>query len=378
MSGHDGFRSLGELLAGGDPRRGEAAFLQGLNTGSTIKARNATTTNALAQARLRVDEAKDKAVLRGLGTDVTPTDIQLGLGGQNVGQFAASRAQRQIAGFRTTIADPTTARDVRQFAGQAIEGKAVNPLQFGPGGEILTDIFSADPLGEAFVTPTGLAQIEFDEARARKADADAALAVKKRTNPELFKSSSTVNIGLPEGVGLGDAVAADVGESTIPTDIQPAEATGVAGFGKAAANTAFDIVNADLPFPDTDTATNALVDLVTRTQITGQQAIPGRPSNFLMQQLATFGVTPNDPFRGDQKSLNRLSQTTSFLGGEADRIQRLLNFRNGADMTKSSLEANQSALRAIIALKQDYDVVISRFDTPEDVVDGTSFTVSEQ
>ena len=376
MSEH-GFFSLGQIIAGGDPRPGEKAFLEGLDTGSRIRSRNASTESAIQNARLRRNKAQAQEELKSLSEElgVDPSMITSALAGIDPRQFTGAQKDVQDIGFRETISDIDIPFEQRQASAQAVSGKPIDPFQFGPGGELFTDIFTP----ELQVSPTGESQIAFDQARVEKAKADAALATKKRTNPELFKSSTTFNLGLPPGKGLGDAILEDIGGSTIPADIKPETATGITGFGAALANTAFDIGNFDLPFPDADKAANALTDLLTRTQITGQQAIPGRPSNFLMQQLATFGVAPNNPFKGDQRSLNRMTQTSRFLGGEADRIRRALNF-SAQRMSKRDLADNESALRAITALKQDYDVVISRFNIDERTTRtaaGGSFTVEE-
>ncbi len=370
----NGFFSLGQIIAGGDPRPGEKAFLEGLDTGSRIRSRNASTESALQNARLRRNKAEAQEELKSLSEElgVDPSMITSAIAGIDPRQFTGAQADQQTSGFRETIADVGLPFEQRQAAAQAVEGKVVDPFQFGPGGELFSDVFNP----EVQTSVTGEAQISLDQARTDKAKADAALATKKRTNPELFKSSTTFNIGA-DGKGLGDTILQDIGASTIPADIKPETATGITGFGAALANTAFDVANVDLPFPDTDKAANAMTDLMTRTQITGQQSIPGRPSNYLMLQLATFGVSPNNPFKGDQKSVNRMTQTSRFLGGEIDRLRRILN---GGRLTKTNLGKAEDALRAIAALKKDYDVVISRFNIDERATRtqaGGSFTVEE-
>ena len=376
MSEH-GFFSLGQIIAGGDPRPGEKAFLEGLDTGSRIRSRNAATESAIQNARLRRNKAQAQDELKSLSEElgVDPAMITSAIAGIDPRQFTGAQKDVQDIGFRETISDIDIPFEQRQASAQAVSGKPIDPFQFGPGGELFTDIFTP----ELQVSPTGESQIAFDQARVEKAKADAALATKKRTNPELFKSSTTFNLGLPPGKGLGDAILEDIGGSTIPADIKPETATGITGFGAALANTAFDIGNFDLPFPDADKAANALDDLMVRTQITGAQAIPGRESNFLMMQLAKFGVAPNNPFRGDQRSLSRMVQTSRFLGGETDRIRRALNF-SAQRMTKSNLNDNEASLRSLLSLKQDYDVTISRFNIDERTTRtaaGGSFSVEQ-
>jgi len=378
MSEH-GFFSLGQIIAGGDPRPGEEAFLEGLDTGSKIRSRNASTESAIQNARLRRNKAQAQDELKSLSEElgVDPSMITSALAGIDPRQFTGAQKDVQDIGFRETIADITQPCEQRQATAQAVSGKPVDPFQFGPGGELFTDIFTP----ELQTTPTGESQIAFDQARTEKAQAEAKLAFAKEANAELFKSSTTFNLGGPQqdGKGLGDLIVEDIGGSTLPADIKPETATGIAGFGAALANTAFDIGNFNLPYPDADRTANALNDLMVRTQITGAQAIPGRETDFIRMQLAKFGVEPNNPFKGDQRSLNRMVQTSSFLGGEADRIRRALNF-SAQRMSKRDLADNEAALRSLSSLKQDYDVAISRFNVDERTTKtaaGGSFTVDE-
>tara|TARA_R100001143_G_C3360997_1_gene135668 strand:+ start:853 stop:1959 length:1107 start_codon:yes stop_codon:yes gene_type:complete len=360
----DGFFDLGRAILGADVDR-EGARLEGLNVGTQIQQRRAATENAMAQAKLRRDEllARNSLAddLEAGGELAVATTVRAGGNPQQV--IEAFLGQQEL-GFRDTIADPNVPFGTRQASAQAIEGKVVDPIQFGPGGELFVDVFSDQPAVN--VTPTGTAQIAADEALTTDRLADAALAEEKRLHPERFKSGITINTG--SGLPLGDAILADVGDtSTLPDDIKPEEATGVAGFGRSLANAAFDVVNADLPYPDADKATNALSDLLTRTQIVSQQAVPGRPSNYLMQQLAAFGVSPNDPFKADQRTLTRLEQTERYLAGEVDGIRRILN---GGRVTPTQLGNYERAIRSLEALRRDYAVAISRFNAEDTLPEG--------
>lgn len=363
-----GFESLGQLIAGSPAVAGEEGRLEGLDFGSRIRARQASTESALALARQRRDENVAKAKLSELFAD-DPELAGLFQSGIDPRQLSGFRGDEQVGGFRDVISDVGLPFGERQAAAQAIEGKPLSASDFlGPGGELAFDVFSEPSLENFQVTPTGEAQIGFDTERAK-------LAKEKRLHPERFKSSSVFNIGTG-GQGLGDIILEDIGDSTIPADIKPEQATGVTGALKSAANIAFDVFNANLPFPDTDTAANALKDLMVRTQITGQQSIPGRPSNFLMQQLATFGVEPNNPFKADQRSLNRMVQTSRFLTGEVDRLRRRLN---AGRLTPTKVVEAEDALRSVGSLLNDYNVTISRFNAEEaqNTAAGGSFTVED-
>ena len=368
-------RSLGEsiglALTGGDIDR-EGARLEGLNLGSQIQARRASTVNALAQARLRRDEAEARESLAENlelgGNSAIAATIRAG---GNPEQMVGAQLGQQEFGLRDIISDVSIPFEERQAAAQGIEGKVVDPFQFGPGGDLFTNVFTPGDAPE--LTETGPAAIDADVALAEQRRASAALSDERRLHPERFKSNVTINT--PGTQPLGDAILADIGESTIPSDIEPELATGVTGALRSGANTLFDIANANLPWPEADAAQNAMTDLHKRTMIVGQQSVPGRPSNYLMQQLEAFGVTPNDVFRGDQRSLSRMSQTSSFLGGEIDRLRRILN---AGRLTPSRIADHEDALRNLAALKQDYDVVISRFAiNREQAEEGGVETVTE-
>lgn len=349
----NGFFQLGELIAGGPNT--DAAYMDGLDTGSKIQQRKASTINAMAQARLRVSEQEAKEQLGdamvAIGAPEQYATI-LNAGGNPQDVMKAMLADQERK-FRGNIANTNLPFEQRQANAHAVEGKVINPFQFGPGGELATDVFNPN----LQVTETGTAQIGADNALAGQRDSLAALYEDKRLNPHKYKASTTINVG---GGTLGDDILNDIGASTMPADIAPEAATGVIGAGKSAVNALFDVANAGIPFPDTDTAGNALRDLHTRTQIVGQQSVPGRPSNYLLQVMAGFGVTPNDPFKGDERSLNRMSQTSNFLGGEIDRLRRILN-SSGGTMSKNDRIEYEDALRNLASLKQDYDVVIGRF-----------------
>ena len=355
-----GFFDLGQSLLGGVDREG--ARLEGLDAGSRINARRASTEAAMAKAAIDRDIALARRALRERkaedATNAALFDIMLA--DMNPEQFTGAQLDQQQLGFRSDLANVALEPEVRQGAALGIRGAPITASDmFGPGGELQIDAF--DPTQAPQVTPTGRAQIGFDQARAAESLADAALADEKRTNPAAFRSNTTL-FGLGSAP-LGDAVLdSGVGPSTINADINPAAATGAVGAGKSLINAMFDVVNADLPFPDTDTAQNALNDLHVRTQIVGQQAVPGRPSNYLMQQLAAFGVTPNNPFKADQRSLNRMMQTEQYLAGEIDNLRRDLN---SGLLTKADVSKASRALRGLEGLRRDYEVVISRFEAPQ-------------
>lgn len=364
--------SLGRLIAGSPDVAGEFAFLEGLDTGSKIRARQASTENALALARQRRDEniAKEKL------SEQFPELGQFFKAGVDPRELFGAQLQQHELGVREQLSDLDSDLNFgdRQRLGQSVASDprfSASDL-LGPGGELFLDVFTPNPTAESFQpTATGDAQIAADNELA-------ALRKERREHPERFKSSNVFNIGA-DGKGLGDIILEDIGESTIPTDIDPQSATGIAGAFFQASNVLFDVVNANLPFPKTDEAANALTDLHTRTMTTFQQSIPGRPSNYLLEVGARFGVTPNNPFKADQRTYNRLSQTSNFLAGEQDRLRRTLN---AGRLTATKIAGAESALRSIAELKRDIDVVLSRFRASgigaQQTEAGGTFTVEDE
>ena len=366
-----GFFDLGQALVGGDIDR-EGARLEGLDMGSRIKARSAQTERALAAAAIDRDIsiARQRIAEQNQDDAATAKLVDLALAGLNPEQVTGAQLDQQELGFRADLANTALPIEQRQGAGLGRRGMPVTASDMlGPGGELSIDVFN--PAAPIQTTATGTAQIGRDQAAATEDLANAALLEEKRTNPAAFRSNTTFNLG---GGTLGDDVLSNVGPSTIMYDIKPEEATGISGAAKSMANTAFDVFNVNLPFPDADTAGNALNDLMVRTQVVGQQAVPGRPSNYLMQQLAAFGVSPNNPFRGDQRSLNRMEQTERYLAGEIDSLRRDLN---GGLLTKADMSKGSRALRNLEALRRDYELVISRFnaDVPAAPAAATSGTL---
>ena len=141
----NGFFNLGQAILGGDIDR-EGARLEGLELGTRIRSRAAATEKALAEARARQAQniaLENLADAIGLGgAEAIAGSVQAGA---NPEQVVAALAGQQTMDFRDVIADVLTPRGERQAAAQAIEGKVVDPVQFGPGGELFVDVFSNNP-----------------------------------------------------------------------------------------------------------------------------------------------------------------------------------------------------------------------------------------
>lgn len=371
----DGFFKLGEMVTGGGVDR-EGAFLGGLAEGTAIQQRRAQTQNALAQARLRVQEAE---ATEQLGEALTIAGLDAGLApilasgrGSDFNQTVQGLAGQQGIDFRSVLGDPNADTATRQAAGLALRGDPVTAGDaLGPGGELFFDVFNPDG---TTVTQTGAAQIGADRALAGQRNAQAVeniaganLDDARRENPERFRSNAPNDA--PNEVPLGDQILDDVANTgtTLPTEGANFElATGISGVVTNAANAVFDVVELGQPFPDADRARNALSDLFTRTQIVSQQAVPGRPSNYLMEQLAGFGVNVNTLTRGDERTLSRLQQTSSYLAGEIERLRSMVNRGESGGLSSGDLSDAAIALRDLASLARDYEVAIDKLSRTQD------------
>jgi len=362
-----GFESLGEFVAGGDPSRREAAFLGGLDTGTKIKARQATTANALAQARLRVDEQENR---EGLADAVEslglPREAAVSLrAGVDLQDVTKGLLDIQQGGFRNTIADTAVPFDQRQASAQAVEGKVVDPFQFGPGGDLFADVFN--PGDTPQLSATGPASIAADEASAQQRIAAAKLSDERRLNPERFKSSTTVNVNgqpLSEQI-LGDTEAVSV----IPENFAAEEAFGAESFLKGGTNALLDFVGIGTPFEKEAQARTVLGELSARTQVVLRADVPGGRIPLVVQELlARYAEDPTQLFRGTELARQNLTSTVTSLKRSLQRIKDQLD--SPTKKTPTRLGVLESGLFAMTDLITDYEKVLESIERTNGPVGG--------
>lgn len=361
MATSPGFFSLGEMLLGGGIDR-EGARLEGLDIGSKIKARQASTANALAQARLRVDEQEQREGLADAiesigGPAEFATFIRAGV---NPEQITGAMGDIQSQGFRTTISDAGVPFSERQAAAQAVEGKVVDPFQ-SVGTGLFADVF--DPSAGVQVAPTGQANIGATQALEQERIAQAELRDEKRLHPERFKSSTTINLGtsLSEAILPGGA-----GESIIPKDIDAEEAFGAESFFKGGANAFLDFLGAGTPFPKEAQANAVLGELSARIQI-AMRADVFRPNLQIQTLLARYAEDPRQLFRGDDLGRQNLTTTLASLKRSFGRIQDQLDSPTKKTPTRQGkLEQGLFALADTIA---DLEAVLESLNRTSDEAD---------
>jgi len=336
-------QDIGLALSGGDIDR-EGARLDGLNLGSQIESRKASTVNALAQARLRKDEADARLVLvdkmklggfealaavhqaGGKMEDFTGAtldqqrhqglmDLPEALAGGGTGAIAGSVVaganpeqvsgavlDQQIGGLRDVIADPTKAMDVRQAAGHAVKGGVVDPFQISDG--LFADIWNPGDSPE--VAPESLIDTANTAAQIRQRQAAADLSDARADDLGKTKSSSDPDAIIQHFLGDDGQ-----GTSVIPDDLNLEAAFGADAFVAGPINAMGDFFFGNTPMPDAARSQEIMQELSSRIQLGMLTDLPGisRPNIRILELLKVYSEDPRELFRGNQAAVNNLTST---------------------------------------------------------------------
>lgn len=141
----------------------------------------------------------------------------------------------------------------------------------------------------------------------------------------------------------------------------PAAAFGTRAVIARGINTVAEAIGGRLPFERTEEALQAIENLRVQTITMAQDAIPGRPSNYLMQQLDRLAVQPGSILMGQNRARIRLIQTRNMLLQEANRVEREI-LRNPNKYSASELARSRNSFGMLQQLVQQYDQVIRAFD----------------
>lgn len=151
-----------------------------------------------------------------------------------------------------------------------------------------------------------------------------------------------------------------------PADIQPGQAVGAGGVFKNLGNAVADFIGVDIPFPQTEAASNALQNLRINTLSVMQAAGSWRPSVFTSNLLDQVAQKPLQFFRGEARSRDRMESTRRMIQQEVENIDKALksgNLRPNAisDYTQKRIQLQQ--------LEREYKTVVDAFDRAKKGVD---------
>ncbi len=155
----------------------------------------------------------------------------------------------------------------------------------------------------------------------------------------------------------------------VPAGLDPEAALGGEGIAANIANTVVDFFGGDLPAPKAEEAAQALTNLQIRTQTGMQASVPGRPSNYLMEQLSKLSVTPGSIGMGKGRGKKRLGQTRAMLQSEIDRMERDI-LGNSDGFTPKQIAETRANLSQLKAIRDEYDAVLEAFDRPKEKARG--------
>jgi hypothetical protein len=149
--------------------------------------------------------------------------------------------------------------------------------------------------------------------------------------------------------------------SIMPGDTDFSAATGAGGFLTNTANTLADMVGAGLVSGNVERATQALSNLQNQTMITLTDAVPGRPSNFLLERFERLTVTPNSLVQGQGRARERLNQTRDMIAQAIEMNEDILG-ANATPQMRADAEVSNIRLRRLLSA---YDQVIESFGRRE-------------
>lgn len=346
----EGFQALGELLAGGVDT--ETARLEGLLEGSKAQ-------DALAKARIRVDEAKQRLELEAnlvasgeyTKGQAKAVSASIRSGGGNVLQSTQALGETFEQDVRQSILNEPDIGigEINRRRASIAPGGLLDPVQFGPGGELSVELLGPEA-GGIDITPTGQAQIGADVSLTNLRD-------EKRLHPEKFRSpGTTVNVG---GQSLSEQLLAEDGTdriSVIPEGFDAEEAFGAESFVTGGVNAISDFFGMGNQFQAAAVANEVIGNLQVRTKTT-MLALQNstRTSKHLLDMFGTYAEKPRSLFRGDDLAVIRLENTIATARRFAERTATLLD---RAEL-KSTRDKLSKEFLAVSDLVTDYEDVLA-------------------
>ena len=148
--------------------------------------------------------------------------------------------------------------------------------------------------------------------------------------------------------------------SIMPTDgAAYREAMGAPGLVAESANMIADLFGGRLPAPQVNTAAQALRNLDTRTRMFLQSAIPGRPSNYLMEMIGGMTLSPSTITQGPERAAERADQTTRFLEQTVRELEEIAAGQGTGRFTRQDIGEANRVLVSLRPLLADYRMLAS-------------------
>jgi hypothetical protein len=145
----------------------------------------------------------------------------------------------------------------------------------------------------------------------------------------------------------------------LPKDADYTEAVGLWGTFQNAANNALDTIGATPRFENNLRATEALSTLELQTRTMLQDALPGRPSNYLLQEFNRLVAKPNQLWGGGKaRTGERLQQTRDFLSNVEAQLQEVLS--NPGGYTRAQVGVARTKATQVREMRGAYEQILRR------------------
>lgn len=145
----------------------------------------------------------------------------------------------------------------------------------------------------------------------------------------------------------------------ITPEVQPGEAVGFKGVWQSGVNKIADAFGAGNPQDPNKVATDRLDALGNQTQLYLQDAVPGRPSNYLLQMLEKQAVRPNQMFMGEAGAQTRAQSTIAVIDTGLSDLARILN--NPTGYSQNDIAQARDGYSRLSQLKAEYNALLGGF-----------------
>ncbi len=140
-----------------------------------------------------------------------------------------------------------------------------------------------------------------------------------------------------------------------PGNVDFRGATGAPGLIAETANFVADLFGGrNLPAPQVAAGAQALRNLDTRTRMFLQSAIPGRPSNYLMEMIGGLTVSPAEIHLGPERATERVRQTNRFLEQTVRELEEIAGGQGTGRFTRQDIGEANRVLVSLRPLLNDY------------------------
>lgn len=150
-------------------------------------------------------------------------------------------------------------------------------------------------------------------------------------------------------------------------NVNPSEALGLSGKWQNFWNTAADAVGMGDPNAPNKIATARMDSLANQTQLYLQDAVPGRPSNYLLQMLEKQAIRPNQVTLGEGGAKQRAEATLAVIATGLEDNARILN--NPRAYSPKDVADAQAGYSRLSKLKAEYDSFLGRLDSSDQVAE---------